>query len=163
MLLSLFHFLRLCFWFQWLLRSSCVYQKKRIVNIRMMSTSSPCRLSRALSEELGSILQSFPVSRSSLTHNKHRHFENKMWEIYFYKEVCSFVYLSSYIMFDYVSAYICITAIQHMSIWCLRPVHARMTWYRTRIELDDQRNGWYQHIKKISNEKLKWIWKKKKK
>ena len=31
-----------------------------------------------------------------------------MWEIYFYKEVCSFVYWSSYIMFDYVSAYVCI-------------------------------------------------------
>ena len=35
-------------------------------------------------------------------------FENKMWEIYFYKEVCSFVHWISYIMFDYVSAYICI-------------------------------------------------------
>ena len=41
--------------------------------------------------ELGSILQSVPVSNSSLTHNKHRPFENKVWEIYFYKEVCSFV------------------------------------------------------------------------
>ena len=28
--------------------------------------------------------------------------------LYFYKEVCSFVHWSSYIMFDYVSAYICI-------------------------------------------------------
>ena len=33
-------------------------------------------------------------------------FENKMWEIYFYKEACSFVHWSSYIMLDYVSAYI---------------------------------------------------------
>ena len=31
-----------------------------------------------------------PVSNSSLTHNKHHPFENKVWEIYFYKEVCSF-------------------------------------------------------------------------
>ena len=29
-------------------------------------------------------------------------FENKVWEIFFYKEVCSFVHWSSYIMFDYV-------------------------------------------------------------
>ena len=35
-------------------------------------------------------------------------FENKVWEIYFYKEVCSFIHWSSYIIFDYVSAYICI-------------------------------------------------------
>ena len=41
--------------------------------------------------ELGSILQSFLVSNSSLTHNKHHPFDNKVWEIYFYKEVCSFV------------------------------------------------------------------------
>ena len=34
-------------------------------------------------------------------------------DIYFYKEVCSFVYWSSYIMFDYVSAYICIPSIQY--------------------------------------------------
>ena len=33
---------------------------------------------------------------------------NKVWEVYFYKEVCSFVHRSSYIMFEYVSAYICI-------------------------------------------------------
>ena len=31
----------------------------------------------------------------------------------FYKEVYSFVHWSSYIMFDCVSAYICVTAIQH--------------------------------------------------
>ena len=36
------------------------------------------------------------------------------WErLYFYKAVYSFVHWSSYIMFDYVSAYTCITAIQH--------------------------------------------------
>ena len=34
--------------------------------------------------------------------------ENKVWEIYFYKEVCLFVHWSSWIMFDYVYAYICI-------------------------------------------------------
>ena len=55
------------------------------------------------SEELGSIKQSVPVSSSSLTHQKHNPFENKVWEIYFYKEVYSFVHWSSYIIFDYVS------------------------------------------------------------
>ena len=34
-------------------------------------------------EELGSILQSVPVSNSSLTHNKHHPFKNKVWEIIF--------------------------------------------------------------------------------
>ena len=35
-------------------------------------------------------------------------FENKVREIYFYKEVCSFFRWSSYIMFNFVSAYISI-------------------------------------------------------
>ena len=33
------------------------------------------------------------------------------------------------------------TSIQHIKIWCLRPVHAHMAWYRTWIEVDDQRNS----------------------
>ena len=32
-----------------------------------------------------------PCLHSSLTHSKHHPFENKVWEIYLYKEVCSFV------------------------------------------------------------------------
>ena len=64
-------------------------------------------------EELGVNIAVCPVSCSSLKHKKHHPFENKVWEIYFYKEVYSFVHWSSYIMFDYVSAYICITAIQY--------------------------------------------------
>ena len=57
-------------------------------------------------EELGSILLSVPVSNSSLTYNKHHPFENKVWEIYLYKEVCSFVrsFVEVVMMFDYVSA-----------------------------------------------------------
>ena len=47
------------------------------------------------------------VSNSPLTHNQHQPFrnpfENKVWDIYFSKEVCSFV-----IIVDYVSASICI-------------------------------------------------------
>ena len=34
-------------------------------------------------------------------------FENEVWEIYFYKEVCSFVHWSMYIMFAYIYSYIC--------------------------------------------------------
>ena len=44
------------------------------------------------------------VSNSPLSHNP---FENKVWEVHFSKEVCSFV-----IIFDYVSAYICYTSIR---------------------------------------------------
>ena len=48
------------------------------------------------SEELGvNMWQSVPVSNSPLTHNQHQPFrnpfENKVREVYFYKEVCSFV------------------------------------------------------------------------
>ena len=64
-----------------------------------------------------------PCLHSSLTNNRNINpFENKMWYIYiyiyiyFYKEVCSFVHWSLSFMFDYVSAYICITAIQHICI-----------------------------------------------
>ena len=60
------------------------------------------------SEELGANMwQSLSVSNSPLTHNQHQPFrnpfENKVWEVYFSKEVCSFV-----IIFDYASACICI-------------------------------------------------------
>ena len=43
------------------------------------------------------------VSNSPLTHNPFATLLNKVWEVYFSKEVCSFV-----IIVDYVSAYICI-------------------------------------------------------
>ena len=50
---------------------------------------------------------SVPVSNSPLTHNQcqpcRNPFENKVWEVYFSKEVCSFV-----IIVDYVSECICI-------------------------------------------------------
>ena len=59
-------------------------------------------------EELGAnIWQSVPVSNSLLTYKKHQPFrnpfENKVWEVYFSKEVCSFV-----IIVDYGSVCICI-------------------------------------------------------
>ena len=43
------------------------------------------------------------VSNSPLTHNPFATLSNKVWEVYFSKEVCSFV-----IIVDYVSACICI-------------------------------------------------------
>ena len=49
-----------------------------------------------------------PCPHSSLTHHRNINpLENKVWEIYFYKEVCLFVHWSSSFMFDYVSACIC--------------------------------------------------------
>ena len=68
-------------------------------------------------KNLGSIKQSVPVSSSSLTHNRNINpFENKVWEIYFYKEVCSFVHWSLYIMFDYVPhIFVCV----HMQLYVL--------------------------------------------
>ena len=48
------------------------------------------------SEELGSICNSLSPSPTHLSHTTNINpFENKVWEIYFYKEVCSFVHWSS--------------------------------------------------------------------
>ena len=63
------------------------------------------------SEEVGvNMWQSLSIYNSSLTHNQHQPFrnpfENKVSEVYFSKEVCSFV-----IIVDYVSAYICISIV----------------------------------------------------
>ena len=63
------------------------------------------------SEELGvNMWQSLSVSNSPLTHNQHQPFRNpfanKVWEVYFSKEVCSVV-----IIVDYVSACICIRTV----------------------------------------------------
>ena len=70
--------------------------------------SSPAEWGRSaaiIRWNLGSICGSFySVSKSPLTHNQHQPFrnpfENKEWEVYFSKEVCSFV-----IIVDYVSAW----------------------------------------------------------
>ena len=51
---------------------------------------------------------SLSPSPTHLSHTQHHSFGNKVWEIYFYKEVCSFVHWSSYIVFNCVSTYICI-------------------------------------------------------
>ena len=46
-------------------------------------------------EELGSICSSLSPSQTHLSHTTNNNpFENKVWEIYFYKEVCSFVHWS---------------------------------------------------------------------
>ena len=51
-------------------------------------------------------------SPAHLSHTRNITLSRIKCERCFYKEVCSFVYWSSYIMFDYVSAYIRITVIQ---------------------------------------------------
>ena len=52
---------------------------------------------------------SLSPSPTHLSHTRNINpLENKVWEIYFYKEVCSFVPWSSFIIIDDVSAYICI-------------------------------------------------------
>ena len=71
------------------------------------------------SEELGSICGSLSPSPTHLSHTTNINpFENKVWKIYFYKEVCSFIHWSLYIMFDYVSAYIYIC----MCMWLYNTV-----------------------------------------
>ena len=79
--------------------------------VLMTPVEQPSRMRKKCcynTEELGvNMWQSVPVSNSPLTHNQYQPFlnpfENKVWEVYFSKEVCSFV-----IIVDYVSACICI-------------------------------------------------------
>ena len=49
-----------------------------------------------------------PCLHSFLTHNKHHHFKNKVWEIYIYIKKCIRSLLKSSLPVDYISAYICI-------------------------------------------------------
>ena len=49
------------------------------------------RSAAVVEKELGVKMTVRPCLHSFLTHNKHHPFENKVWEIYFYKEVYSFI------------------------------------------------------------------------
>ena len=65
------------------------------------------------SEELGPICSSLSPSPTYLSHTTNINlFENKEWEIYFYKEVCSFVHWSSSLLLTmfqliFVYVYVC--------------------------------------------------------
>ena len=67
------------------------------------TVSSPARMRKKCccgQKNLGSICSSLSPSPTYLSHNnKHHPFENKVWEVYFYKEVCSFVHWSSSVCF----------------------------------------------------------------
>ena len=65
-----------------------------------------------------SSLSPFPAHHSHTTNITLSKIKSE--KLYFYKEMYLFVHWSSYIMFDYVSAYICITAIQQYEGHCWR-------------------------------------------
>ena len=68
--------------------------------------SSPAEWERSAAKDRrtwGQYVAVYSVFNSPLTHNPFATLSNKVWEVYFSKEVCSFV-----IIVDYVSAYICI-------------------------------------------------------
>ena len=68
--------------------------------------SSPAEWERSAAKDRGTWGQYVTVcsvSNSPLTHNPFATISNKVWEVYFSKELCSFV-----IIVDYVSACICI-------------------------------------------------------
>ena len=127
-----------------------------------------------LEEDMGrkSPLSEYISLHLSLTlHRNINPFKNKVWEIHFDKEVRSF---------DYVSAYIGI-CMSIYNIWVFGAEGQFMpTWHDFEPEFKLRRSRkWLikrretkrkseterriQHIKKIRNEKLKWIWKKEKK
>ena len=65
------------------------------------------------SEELRSICSSLSPSPTHLSHTTSINpFENKVWEIYFYKEVCSFVHWSRHYcwLFPHIFAYVYVYA-----------------------------------------------------
>ena len=58
------------------------------------------------SEELGSICSSLSPSPTHLSHTRNINpFKNKVWGVYFYKDVCSFVHWSSSLWYDYGCEY----------------------------------------------------------
>ena len=81
--------------------------------------SSPARMRKKCcysQKNFGSIQQSVSVSNSSLTHNQHHPFKNKVRERYFYKEVCSFVYWSRHyvwLCYSYICISICMQHTEH--------------------------------------------------
>ena len=118
------------------------------------------------SEELGSICYSLSPSPTHLSHTRNITLSRiKCERLYFYKEVCSFVHWSSYIMFDYISAciWICMRLYNIFIFGAWGRFAPTCRDFEPELNLDNQRSGRYQHIKKIRNEKPKWIWKKKKK
>ena len=62
-------------------------------------------------KNFGSICSSLSPFPTNLSHTTNINpFKNKVWEIYFYKEVCSFVHWSSSLlltMFPYIFVYVC--------------------------------------------------------
>ena len=81
------------------------------------------RSTAMVEEELGVNIAVCPRLQLISHTQQHHPFTNKVWERYFYKEVCSFVHWSLYIigwLFPHVSIYLymytcsCITAIQHL-------------------------------------------------
>ena len=103
-------------------------------------------------KNLGSICSSLSPSPTRLSHTTNINpFENKEWEIYFYKEVCSFVHWSSYIIVDYVSACICIRAVV---LWIYNRF-CQILPYLTDIILRENNI-------EIENKRMKKLWKSKK-
>ena len=78
------------------MRKKCCYDRKKNLGWCCSLSLLPTHLSHAINITLSRI---------------------KCERYIFYKEVYSFVHWSSYIMFDYVSAYICITAIQYFHVF----------------------------------------------
>ena len=79
------------------------------------------------------------VSNSPLTHNPFTTLSNKVWEVYFSKEVSSFI-----IIVDYVSAYICI---------CIVVSWLYNIWFQEFLSNTKiiHRVMWFQVIKFLSN------------
>ena len=83
----------------------------------------PCRISKKCcysQRKLGSIFCSLSLSSTYLSHITNINpFAHKVWEVYFYKEVCSFV-----IIVDYVSACMCLCIVVSYNI---QPIARRIS------------------------------------
>ena len=69
-------------------------------------------------KNLGQYSSLSPSPTHPLTHKKHHPFENKVREIYLYKELCSFV-IEVVIIVDYVPVYICIRVVIQLTYICV--------------------------------------------
>ena len=71
---------------------ACRLRVLRPLVIHGWAALAGCKRSAAMVRRTWVKITVCPCLQPPLTHKKHHPFENKVWEIYFYKEACSFVH-----------------------------------------------------------------------
>ena len=108
--------------------------------------SSPTERERSAAKDKGTGAQYVAVcsvSNSPLTHNPYATISDKVWEVYFSKEVCSFVIIVDFV---YACICICITAMQHyMDAQLTKRLEKKLDGNYTRMLRGIMNKSWRQH------------------